>query len=372
MRQYMIGVALVLAGVTAFAQEGTGNFSILPGYMATEGTDQAVAPPLLGTVKLDNGFLASLDAAWYFTDHIGIHAGYIYAPADYKVEWSLAGVSQPDAVIRSDMHVLELGPEFVFQAGSRNQLYGQLNVGHTLTGGGLNLEEGGNNYALGDVSDDGWTLGAALGHRHYFTESIGWTIQVAYHYLEGQPTRDMLDVRTGLSVRFPAARPAPVQVAAPPPPPPPPKPTPSPTPIPTPRPTPKPTPPPPPAPRMITIDLDESVLAFPTDKWAIPASGKPALDMVVKTLKENGAMNVIITGHTDSRGSRAWNDTLSMNRARSVEKYLVEHGIDASRIAKVEGVADTKPRADNATPEGRAQNRRVTVEAVVPIQVPAK
>ena len=190
MRQYLIGAVLVLASVTAFAQEGTGNFSILPGYTLTEGTDQAVAPPLLGTVELDNGFLGSLDAAWYFTDHIGIHGGYIYAPADYKVEWSLAGVSQPDAVIRSDMHVLELGPEFVFQADRRNQLYGQLNVGHTLTGGSLNLEEGSNNYALGDVSDDGWTLGAALGHRHYFTESIGWSIQVAYHYLESQPSRE--------------------------------------------------------------------------------------------------------------------------------------------------------------------------------------
>ena len=372
MRQYLIGAVLVLASVTAFAQEGTGNFSILPGYTLTEGTDQAVAPPLLGTVELDNGFLGSLDAAWYFTDHIGIHGGYIYAPADYKVEWSLAGVSQPDAVIRSDMHVLELGPEFVFQADRRNQLYGQLNVGHTLTGGSLNLEEGSNNYALGDVSDDGWTLGAALGHRHYFTESIGWSIQVAYHYLESQPSQNMWDLRTGLSVRFPAAKPAPAQVVAPPPPPPPPKPTPSPTPIPTPQPTPKPTPPPPPAPKMITVDLDESVLAFPTDKWAIPASGKPALDMVVTTLKETGAMDVNIVGHTDSRGSRAWNDTLSMNRARAVEKYLVEHGIDASRIAKVEGVADTQPRADNATAEGRAQNRRVTVEAVVPIQVPAK
>jgi outer membrane protein OmpA-like peptidoglycan-associated protein len=123
---------------------------------------------------------------------------------------------------------------------------------------------------------------------------------------------------------------------------------------------------------MITIDLDESVLRFVTDMWAIPESGQPALDAAVKTLKETGAMEVYIVGHTDSTGSRAWNDTLSLKRAQSVTRYIVEHGIDASRIAKVEGVADTQPRADNATKEGRAQNRRVTVKAVVPIQVPAK
>jgi len=123
---------------------------------------------------------------------------------------------------------------------------------------------------------------------------------------------------------------------------------------------------------MITIDLDESVLAFATDKWVIPESGKPALDAAVKTLKDTGAMGVNVTGNTDNRGSRAWNEVLSLRRAEAVRKYLVEHGIDASRIAKVEGVADTQPRADNATKEGRAQNRHVTVKAVAPVRVPAK
>ena len=123
---------------------------------------------------------------------------------------------------------------------------------------------------------------------------------------------------------------------------------------------------------MITVDLDEHVLAFATDKWAIPAAGTAALDSVIKTLRDTGAMDINIVGHTDSRGSRTWNDTLSLNRAEAVRKYLVEHGVDASQIAKVEGVADTQPRADNATEDGRAQNRRVTIKAVVPVKVPAK
>ena len=122
---------------------------------------------------------------------------------------------------------------------------------------------------------------------------------------------------------------------------------------------------------MIQITLDESVLHFATNKWVIPSSASPALDAVVTKLKEY-PLQIKITGHTDSRGSDAWNAVLSKHRAEAVAKYLVAHGIDAARLAAVEGVGPRLPIADNHTKDGRSQNRRVEITSVAPVEVPAK
>jgi OOP family OmpA-OmpF porin len=64
------------------------------------------------------------------------------------------------------------------------------------------------------------------------------------------------------------------------------------------------------------------------------------------------------TGHTDNTGKRKINDALSLLRAKKVQAYLVKKGLAISRTILV-GLADTQPIADNATKQGRAQNRRV-------------
>lgn len=122
---------------------------------------------------------------------------------------------------------------------------------------------------------------------------------------------------------------------------------------------------------MIKITLDESVLHFNTNKWVIPKEAFPALDGVVAKMKEF-PLQVNVTGHTDSRGSNAWNAVLSKHRAEAVKKYLVEHGIDATRFASTEGMGPKVPVADNKTKEGRSKNRRVEIASVAPVEVPVK
>jgi len=65
-----------------------------------------------------------------------------------------------------------------------------------------------------------------------------------------------------------------------------------------------------------------------------------------------------VVGHTDSTGSAAYNQTLSVNRAQSVVNYLASRGIPMQRMS-AEGRGDTQPIADNNTETGRAANRRV-------------
>ena len=69
-------------------------------------------------------------------------------------------------------------------------------------------------------------------------------------------------------------------------------------------------------------------------------------------------MRVEIGGHTDDRGGTASNETLSRQRAEAVRDWLVSHGIDTSRL-EVRGYGESRPTASNATPEGRARNRRI-------------
>jgi outer membrane protein OmpA-like peptidoglycan-associated protein len=74
-----------------------------------------------------------------------------------------------------------------------------------------------------------------------------------------------------------------------------------------------------------------------------------------------GPYTLAIAGHTDSVGSDALNDKLSHDRAESVRAYLMEAGIGTSHLTSATGYGKHQPVADNATAEGRAQNRRVEI-----------
>jgi OOP family OmpA-OmpF porin len=113
-------------------------------------------------------------------------------------------------------------------------------------------------------------------------------------------------------------------------------------------------PPPPPVKEKIVL----RAVHFDFNKANIRPDARPILDEAARMLKERGEVSVIVEGHTDSIGSDAYNMKLSMRRADAVKRYLIEHGIAASRIT-AEGFGKRQPVASNATAEGRAQNRRV-------------
>ncbi len=82
------------------------------------------------------------------------------------------------------------------------------------------------------------------------------------------------------------------------------------------------------------------------------------LEQVIPGLKDNPEVVIEIRGYTDSQGSAAANQRLSERRAQNVMQYLIDRGIDASRLRAV-GYGENNPVASNDTPEGRAQNRRI-------------
>jgi outer membrane protein OmpA-like peptidoglycan-associated protein len=98
---------------------------------------------------------------------------------------------------------------------------------------------------------------------------------------------------------------------------------------------------------------------FDFDHTSIRPDSVPVLNEVVRVIKEQeGDFVVILEGHTDSIGTESYNQQLSERRAEVVRDYLVDHGVAAEKIRSV-GYGETRPTADNSTPEGRALNRRV-------------
>lgn len=111
--------------------------------------------------------------------------------------------------------------------------------------------------------------------------------------------------------------------------------------------------------RGTVITLSGAVLFASNQSQLLPAA-QSSLDNVVSVLKANPDRGITVEGHTDSQGQRAYNMDLSQKRADSVRTYLVQHGIP-SEIIKAQGYGPDRPIADNKTPEGRANNRRVEI-----------
>lgn len=118
-----------------------------------------------------------------------------------------------------------------------------------------------------------------------------------------------------------------------------------------------------------TVRAGESMVLrnifYETGSFELHPESRTELDRLAVMLKENPVMHIEIGGHTDNVGSYMSNVTLSANRAESVVKYLIEAGIDPSRIS-FNGYADTRPVDTNDTETGRARNRRTEFIIVEP------
>jgi OOP family OmpA-OmpF porin len=102
---------------------------------------------------------------------------------------------------------------------------------------------------------------------------------------------------------------------------------------------------------------------FDFDKSVLKPEGKAKLDDLVGKVKDINLEVIIAVGHTDSIGSDAYNQKLSVRRSEAVKAYLVSKGIEKNRVY-TEGKGEKQPVADNKTKEGRAKNRRVEIEVV--------
>ena len=166
----------------------------------------------------------------------------------------------------------------------------------------------------------------------------------------------------GIGYRFGGhAAPAPVPARAP-------EPAPSPPPPPAPKalPAPPPPPPPPAAPAKPAEELVLKGVNFETASAKLRPESAKILDGVATTISKCHCDKVDIRGYTDSVGKPDYNQKLSERRATAVKDYLEAHGVPKG-VLTAQGFGEEHPIASNATKEGRAQNRRVTVQFSAPV-----
>ena len=107
--------------------------------------------------------------------------------------------------------------------------------------------------------------------------------------------------------------------------------------------------------------LSDDSMKFGVNKHELSPEAQARLDAFVEKLKsENRNVYVEVQGHTDSTGSKDYNDKLGEERAEAVRRYLNQHGVALNRIGTISYGPDS-PVADNKTRDGRQQNRRVVL-----------
>ncbi|MDD3674167.1 MAG: OmpA family protein [Thauera propionica] len=109
----------------------------------------------------------------------------------------------------------------------------------------------------------------------------------------------------------------------------------------------------------LKVDIPSDI-SFDTGRYDIKPNMRPVLDSLASSLNQHPVTTITIIGHTDSTGTDAINNPLSVNRAAAVRDYLVARGVSSQRIA-IDGRGSRQPIADNATASGRAMNRRVEI-----------
>lgn len=118
----------------------------------------------------------------------------------------------------------------------------------------------------------------------------------------------------------------------------------------------------------INVKFDSGIL-FDTGSSNLKTEAKTALNDFAKVLAQYPDNTLTIEGHTDNTGAKAFNKSLSEQRAMSVRNTLTSDGVNGTRMSTF-GFADDQPVASNATADGRAQNRRVEIK-IVQVEQPA-
>jgi outer membrane protein OmpA-like peptidoglycan-associated protein len=301
------------------------------------GIDLGVSEPTNGNYRghVETGATVNPYGGYMFNKYLGLQGQLHFTgqPPD-KHDRGFSDETQASTLLGATV-----GPRLSIPLGDLVELYGTGQGGY-FTGLSGRLNHSAPGFSLGGGLDFNVTRNVAVGvfgrwNRAYMAPrpfDLGPDQMGSQRYGE-----DIRWATGGIGLRYTFAAPE----AAPPPPPPP-------------APVAKPAPPPPPVKKQIVL----RGVNFDFDKATLRADAIRILDEALQILKDEGSVDIIVQGHTDSVGTDEYNMGLSRRRGNAVREYFVKHGIAATRIT-AEGLGESKPVASNKTADGRAQNRRV-------------
>ncbi|MBL8201520.1 MAG: OmpA family protein [Chromatiales bacterium] len=378
-RSLQLGIALAAAGLclqplTATAAKGDWLLRGGIGIVDPKSDNLTLSPE--AEVQVGTGTSFTLEGTYMLADHWGVELLLAY-PFTHDVD--IDGAEGAGNIAQVDHLPPTLSLQYHFNPNGKFRPY---------IGAGLNYTTFFNEKTKGALSDtsleldDSWGAAGQIGADVSLNDN--WFLNLAVRYIDidsdAKLTDDVGTTELGTveidpfiyqaQVGYRFGRPAPVvaaapvaaAVAAPPPPPPPPRPsdtdgdgvvdandqcpdTPKGDRV---------------GPQGCSCDVTRQ-LQFKLNSAELTAEDRAILDEVAENLKRLKFVSGTVVGHTDSSGSDAYNQKLSERRAQSVATYLEGKGIAEGRL-KVSGAGESQPIADNATAEGRAQNRRVVLK----------
>ncbi len=379
-RKLPIGVALATVGLclqplTALAAKG--DWLLRGGVGVVNPKDDNLdLGPVLGEVQVGNGTSLTLEGTYMLANHWGVELLVAY-PFTHDVYLDGGEGGGLGNVAEVDHLPPTLSLQYHFNPDGRFRPYIGAGVNYTTF---LNEDTKGALAGADLELDDSWGPAGQIGIDFGSAVNDNWFLNLAVRYIDidsdaqlnggelGEVEIDPIIYQAQVGYRFGKAAPVVAAVAAPvvaaPPPPPP--------------------PPPPPAdsdgdgvidandqcpdtpkgdrvgPQGCTCDVTRQ-LTFQLNSAELTDADKAILDEVAANLQRLKFVSGTVIGHTDSSGSEAYNQGLSERRAQSTVDYLETKGIEKDRL-KASGAGELEPIADNATKEGRAQNRRVVLK----------
>jgi outer membrane protein len=362
-------LAAALGVGTARADDGTWEIRLRAVYLDPANHSDPIAP--LGipenAIHIDSKWLPDLDFEHFYTPHWSTELVLSY-PRSQTVTIERSALGGPTSIgsFKPLPPIATIKYNFLPDATFRPYAGLGLNVTfftkvdlNIPTLGRLDLEH----TSIGPAAQVGFDY--RIAEHWYVNADVKWAmIRTDVKFQGAKITEARIDpfvFGVGFGYRFGGGKAAPPPPPAPVSPPAPPSPSPAPQPEAAPAAPPPPvTPPPPPAAETVLKGVN-----FETASAKLKPESTAILDNLVTTIKRCQCSKVLIRGYTDSVGKPEYNKKLSERRALAVKDYLIEHAVSADILA-AEGYGEENPVASNSTAQGRAENRRVTVQFTAP------
>jgi len=206
MRKLLVGAVLMAGAVGVLGQIPQPYLSLLPGTTLNAQHERSEPYPWLTWDRdVKTGFLGSVEGGFPMTRFVGVHFAYLGTSQDFTLRQYVDGRPYGTGMGTAPVNILEIGPEFTWNPTANQQLYAQVNMGHTLSSETVTTT-----YVWPYTSyhrtehfrDNAWALGLTLGYRGYFSKSLGVCVQATYHHVSGWSFSPIWAAQVGVTFRF--------------------------------------------------------------------------------------------------------------------------------------------------------------------------
>jgi len=206
MRKLLVGAVLMAGAVGVLGQIPQPYLSLLPGTTLNAQHERSEPYPWLTWDRdVKTGFLGSVEGGFPMTRFVGVHFAYLGTSQDFTLRQYVDGRPYGTGMGTAPVNILEIGPEFTWCPSTNQQIYAQLNMGHTLSSETVTTT-----YVWPYTSyhrtehfrDNAWALGLTLGYRGYFSKSLGVCVQATYHHVSGWSFSPIWAAQVGVTFRF--------------------------------------------------------------------------------------------------------------------------------------------------------------------------